>query len=119
MIEESKRIEYWNYLTAEKNQPRPRGITLQRLAVIKPEILRREDLWHEVIERPGAGDIAASEFYKTNGSASVRSRADFWEAVRSVILQEESKRNRQNKSLEPNGNEQRAKISRSTRQKRF
>ncbi len=51
MIEESKKNEFWNFLTTEKNQPRPKGITIQRLAVIKP-IAIESDLWLDVIERP-------------------------------------------------------------------
>ncbi len=92
MIEESKRIEYWNYLTLEKNQPRPRGITVQRLAVVKSELLKRVDLWNRVIENYGALSIPAADFYESGDASALRSRADFWEAVRGIIVREESRR---------------------------
>jgi len=84
MIEESKKIEFWNYLTAEKNQPRPKGITSQRLAVVKPLIIE-SDLWFDVIERYNADRLSAREFYQTADAASNDSRASFWESVRGII----------------------------------
>ena len=65
MTEESKRIEYWNFLTSEKNQPRPKGLTIHRLAVIKPLLIAQHDLWSQVIERHGAGTLTAAEFYQS------------------------------------------------------
>jgi hypothetical protein len=90
MIEETKRIEYWNFLTAEKNQARPKGITVQRLSVVKPQFLKLDEVWSEVIDRYDAGDQSAALFY-TSGEAAVRSRAAFWNAVRSFIAREGSK----------------------------
>jgi hypothetical protein len=117
MIEESKKIEFWNFLTTEKNQPRPKGITTQRLAVIKPAILGSDDLWLEVIENHGAGDRAAAEFYQSREVASVQSRADFWEAVRTMIAQDENKRIQLNKRTAPENRTRGKVISRNNRRK--
>ncbi|MDQ3711543.1 MAG: hypothetical protein M3388_04920 [Acidobacteriota bacterium] len=100
MIEESKKNEFWNFLTTEKNQLRPRGITTQRLAVIKP-IALESDLWLDVIERHGATNRAAQEFYQSAEAASTNSRTTFWEAVRGIILLAENERkntDRQNRN---------------------
>ena len=91
MIKESKKIEFWNFLTTEKNQPRPKGITVQRLAVIKP-IAIKSDLWLDVIERQGATERNAQEFYQSTDAASTDSRTDFWKAVRRIILKGENER---------------------------
>ena len=91
MTEEIKRIEYWNFLTAEKNQPRPKGITVHRLGVVKPQFLKLDDVWSEVIDKYNAGDQSAALFYKSGEAAAVRSRAAFWDAVRSFIVREGSK----------------------------
>ncbi len=87
MIKESKKIEFWNFLTTEKNQPRPKGITVQRFAVIKP-IAIKSDLWLDVIERQGATERNAQEFYQSTDAASTDSRTDFRKAVRRIILKE-------------------------------
>jgi hypothetical protein len=87
MIEERKKIEFWNYLTNEKNQPRPKGITPQRLAVIKPEVLNSTELWFEVIERFGAESKTAPEFYQSSVADGIDSRATFWEKIRRIIVQ--------------------------------
>lgn len=86
MTEESKRIEYWNFLTSEKNQPRPKGLTVHRLAVIKPLLIAQPDLWSLVIELHGAGTLSAAEFYQSGEMSATRSRADFWDAVRDFTL---------------------------------
>ena len=91
MIEERKKIEFWNFLITEKNQARPKGITIQRLAVIKP-IAIESDLWDEVIEQPGASERTAEEFYQSQEAAAAQSRTNFWEAVRGIIKQGESER---------------------------
>ncbi len=91
MIEESKKKEFWEFLTTEKNQARPKGITVQRLAVVKPLAIK-SDLWIEVIERHGASDQTAQEFYQSEDPSSKLSRADFWEAVRDIIRQGETER---------------------------
>lgn len=95
MISENKRIEFWNFLTTEKNQPRPKGITVQRLAVIKPILLGFDELWLTVIDQHGALDRTAAEFYGSNEEKSVRSRADFWTTVGSFIRQSGNKSNLQ------------------------
>lgn len=95
MIAENKRIEFWNFLTGEKNQPRPKGITIQRLAVIKPTLLTFDELWATVIDQYGASDRTAAEFYGSKEEQSVRSRADFWTTVGSFIRQSENKSNQQ------------------------
>ncbi len=92
MTAESKRIEYWNFLTSEKNQPRPKGLTVHRLAVIKPLLIAQPDLWSRVIELHGAGTLTAAEFYQSGEASAVRSRADFWDAVRDFILREDRNR---------------------------
>jgi hypothetical protein len=99
MTEESKRIEYWNFLTTEKNQPRPKGLTVHRLAVIKPLLISQDDLWSQVIERHGAAALTAAEFYQSDNLSAVRSRTDFWDAVRVFILREDRNRIAQDKPL--------------------
>lgn len=91
MIEETKKIEYWNFLTTEKNQPRPKGITRQRLAVIKLLIIKSE-VWREIIGQAGAKNQTAAEFYQAGDAASKLSRTIFWETVRGIILQKEGER---------------------------
>jgi hypothetical protein len=98
MTEESKRIEYWNFLTGEKNQSRPKGVTAHRLAVIKPLLIAQPDLWSRVIELPGAGTRTAVEFYYSGDQSAVRSRIDFWDAVRVFILREDRNRTARNES---------------------
>ena len=92
MTEESKRIEYWNFLTSEKNQPRPKGLTVHRLAVVKPLLIAQPDLWSRVIELHGAEAITAAEFYQSGEASAIRSRAEFWDAVRVFILREDRNR---------------------------
>lgn len=106
MIEESKKNEFWNFLITEKNQPRPKGITIQRLAVIKP-IAIESDLWLDVIERHGATNRTAREFYQSAEAVSTDSRTNFWEAVRGIILLAENERKnsgRQNRNALSNPN---------------
>ena len=116
MIAESKRIEFWNFLTTEKNQARPKGITVHRLAVIKPAIIGLDDLWLTVIDHAGAGNRKADEFYQSNEEAAARSRIDFWEGVRSVIRQDENKKSRQNLSSDQNRKSHQTTFSRKRRQ---
>jgi hypothetical protein len=96
MTEESKRIEYWNFLTSEKNQPRPKGLTVHRLAVIKPLLIAQHDLWSRVIEGHGAVALTAAEFYRSGDLSAVRLRIEFWDAVRGFILREDRNRTSQN-----------------------
>ena len=84
MMTEEKKIEYWNYLTAEKNSARPRGITAQRLALIKPVVLASA-IWFDVIVRYGAERCAAKEFYQSQSAAAVHSRANFWGEVSRMV----------------------------------
>jgi hypothetical protein len=98
MTEESKRIEYWNFLISEKNQPRPKGLTVHRLAVIKPLLIAQLDLWSRVIELYGAEALTAAEFYQSGKVSAARSRADFWDAVRGFILREDRNRIAQDES---------------------
>lgn len=97
MIAENKRIEFWNFLVAEKNQARPKGITTQRLAVIKPVLIGSEELWISVIEEAGAADRTAAEFYQSNDPVAINSRTAFWNGVRTLIRQEENKAAPQNR----------------------
>lgn len=91
MITEIKRIEFWNFLTTEKNQPRPKGITQQRLAVIKPLVIE-SNIWQDVIGHSETNNQAAVEFYQSGNAASKLSRTVFWAAVRGIILQAEKAR---------------------------
>jgi len=91
MISENRRLEFWNFLTAEKNQPRPKGITTQRLAVIRPAILDLDEVWLKVIGAEHAGERSAAEFYESKAPESVISRTEFWAAVSSFIRQGETK----------------------------
>ena len=80
-IEETRKIEFWNFLTTEKNQPRPKGITAQRLAVIKPLVIGL-DIWQQIIESAETLNQAAVEFYQSGNAASKLSRTVFWTASR-------------------------------------
>jgi hypothetical protein len=62
MITKEKKLEFWNYLTNEKNVVRPRGITVQRLAVIKPLALE-SGIWFDVILRHGAESHRITPYY--------------------------------------------------------
>ena len=120
MIEESKKIEFWNFLTAEKNQARPKGITIQRLAVIKSAILKSE-VWSEIIERHGAADRTAQEFYQSADAAAALSRTQFWEAVRDIIRQGETERQNTEARRNPRSstNTGKRRVSTNSRRKRF
>ncbi len=96
MISQNRKLEFWNFLISEKNQPRPKGITIQRLAVIKPILIGFDDLWLTIIDQYGAVDRGAAEFYQSNEAASVHSRTEFWTAVRNLIRDDEIKKNHQN-----------------------
>ncbi len=96
MIDDSKRIEFWNFLITEKNQARPKGITIQRLAVIKPVLIDSDELWSKVINPQDAANRTASEFYQSNEAAANESRTAFWEAVRLIVRQGENKTNQDN-----------------------
>ncbi len=91
MISENRKLEFWNFLTAEKNQPRPKGITTQRLAVIRPMILELDEVWLKVIGQDNTGDGSAADFYGSKEPESVISRTEFWSAVRKFIKQSETK----------------------------
>jgi len=101
MISQNRRLEFWNFLTAEKNQPRPKGITTQRLAVIRPAILDLDEVWMKVIGPDNTGDRSAADFYESKAPESVVSRTEFWAAVSSFIRQGESKIN-DNQRSNPN-----------------
>lgn len=89
MISKNRRLEFWNFLVAEKNQPRPKGITAHRLSVIRPMILDLDEIWIKVIGSDVAGERSASDFYGSKDPESVLSRTEFWSAVRSFIRQGE------------------------------
>lgn len=107
MISESKKIEFWNFLTTEKNQPRPKGITVHRLAMLKPAMLGSDDLWQQVIEDSGAADRSAAEFYESDENSSVDSRAVFWSAVRRLISELENRDNKRTSKPERAANKHR------------
>ena len=91
MISEKRKLEFWNFLTSEKNQPRPKGITTQRLAVIRPAILDLDEVWLKIIGPDNTGERSAADFYGSKEPESVISRTEFWSAVRSLIRQDETK----------------------------
>jgi hypothetical protein len=91
MISENRKLEFWNFLTSEKNQPRPKGITTQRLAVIRQAVLDLEEVWLKVIGSENTGERSAVDFYESKGPESVISRTEFWSAVRKIIKQCETK----------------------------
>lgn len=91
MITQNRRLEFWNFLTAEKNQPRPKGITMQRLAVIRQAILVLDEVWLKIIGPDNPGDRSAADFYGSKEPESVISRAEFWSAVRKFIKPLETK----------------------------
>ena len=99
MISQNRRLEFWNFLTAEKNQPRPKGITTQRLAVIRPSILELDEVWIKIIDPDTTGERSAVDFYGSNESAAVNSRTVFWTAVRNIILQDENNKSNQKSEL--------------------
>jgi DNA polymerase sigma len=119
MITENKRIEFWNFLTTEKFQPRPKGITIQRLAVLKPAIIASEELWLIVITKYNANNREASEFYRSNEESAICSRTDFWSAVQSRILHDENKRSQCNQKTNPDNPSRHKVILRKVRRKRF
>jgi hypothetical protein len=101
MVSQNRRLEFWNFLIAEKNQPRPKGITTQRLAVLRPAILDLEEVWLKVIDADKTGERSAADFYGSKEPESIISRTEFWSAVRSLIRQRETKpiENRQSKPI--------------------
>ena len=92
MISEKIKLEFWNFLTAEKNQPRPKGITTQRLAVIRPLILELDEVWMKVIGPDNSGERSAADFYASKEPESVTSRTEFWAAVSNLIRQGATKK---------------------------
>ncbi len=72
-----KKLEFWNYLTNEKNVIRPCGLTVQRLVVIKSLALE-SGIWFDVILRHGAERSSAREFYESESAVAVHSRTNFW-----------------------------------------
>jgi hypothetical protein len=118
MIDDIKRIEFWNFLVTEKNQARPKGITIQRLAVIKPVLIGSDELWSNVINLHGAADRTASEFYQSNELAANQSRTAFWDAVRSIIRQCENKKI-QNNQRQDTSRKSRRKPNPRNRRKQF
>jgi hypothetical protein len=115
MIDESKKIEFWNFLVTEKNQARPKGITIQRLAVIKPVLISSDELWIKVIEEQGASDRSSAEFYQSNEPAAILSRTAFWDSVRSIIRQNENKTSQGNQRPKTSANPRRKPVSRNRR----
>ena len=115
MITETRRLEFWNFLIAEKNQPRPKGITTQRLAVIRPAILSLDEVWLKVVDQNAGSDRSAADFYGSNEPAAITSRTEFWAAVRSVVRLDENKTNAQNQSSNPGGQSRRKWGSRNKR----
>lgn len=101
MISKQRKLEFWNFLIAEKNQPRPKGITIQRLAVIRPVILDLDEIWMKIIGPDTAGERSASDYYGSKEPESVISRTEFWSAVRSLIRQRETK-TVENQTSKPN-----------------
>lgn len=99
MISENRKLEFWNFLISEKNQPRPKGITMQRLAVIRPAILSLEDVWLKIVDQNEIGDRSAVDFYGSKEPAANDSRTEFWEAVRKMIRQDENKPVKQSQPL--------------------
>jgi len=91
MISQNRRLEFWNFLTAEKHQPRPKGITTQRLAVIRLAILDLDEVWMKVIGQYDTSERSAADFYGSKAPESVISRTEFWAAVSSFIRQGETK----------------------------
>jgi hypothetical protein len=91
MISKNRRLEFWNFLIAEKNQPRPKGITAHRLSVIRPVILDLDEIWMKVIGPDTSSESSASDFYGSKEPESLISRTEFWSAVRSFIKQGETK----------------------------
>jgi len=111
MISENRKLEFWNFLTAEKNQPRPKGITTQRLAVIRPLILGLDEVWLKVIGPDNTGELSAADFYGSKEPEAAISRTEFWSAVRKFIRQSETKtiENQPSKSNRRNNRINRAK----------
>ncbi len=97
MITEEKKLEFWNYLTTEKNVVRSRGIIVQRLAVIKPLALE-SGIWFDVILRHGAEKSSAREFYESKSAAAVHSRAIFWSLIGRIAKDSIATRTQNNRS---------------------
>lgn len=92
MISENRKLEFWNFLTSEKNQPRPKGITTQRLAVIKPVILSLDEVWLKIIGPDNTGERSAADFYESKELESATSRTEFWSAVSNLIRNDKTKK---------------------------
>lgn len=99
MNSESRKLEFWNFLIAEKNQPRPKGITMQRLAVIRPALFNLDDVWLKIVDQHKIGDRSAVDFYASKEPAAINSRTEFWDAVGKIIRQAENKANKQSQPL--------------------
>lgn len=92
MIPESKRIEFWDYLLAEK-RPRPKGVTTRRLLKVRQEVIADDFFWDDVIYRFGATHVSAREFYgEERRFASDQSRSNFWAMVREKISSHDKQR---------------------------
>lgn len=117
MISQNRKLEYWNYLISEKNQPRPKGITIQRLAVIRPAILCLDDLWMRIVDSQDAGESSAAEFYGANEPGAIDSRTEFWNAVRSFIRQCENNKPVQKQPSKPNRGSLKKLITRNRKRK--
>ena len=115
MISENRRLEFWNFLIGEKNQPRPKGITSQRLAVIRPAMLELEDVWMKVIGPENTGERSPADFYGSKESESNISRTEFWSAVRSIIRQYETK-TVENQTSKPNNKRRQVNNGKTNRQ---
>jgi hypothetical protein len=86
MVNQEKRIEYWNYLTTEKAE-RPKGVTDKRLEKIKSEILADDQFWFQVIERHGAEFMSPVELYaEERRNRADHSRGNFWSMIREKIF---------------------------------
>jgi hypothetical protein len=112
MISENRKLEFWNFLIAEKNQPRPKGITTQRLVVIRPAIFSLDDLWVKIVGLHEIGDLSAVDFYASKEPAAINFRTEFWNAVRKLIRQQGNKASKQSQPLTGKIQSRRESISR-------
>lgn len=86
MIDEARKLQYWNHFTDESNKSfRPKKITDIRLKQIKKIVLGDDLLWQEVIAHHQANDKTPNELKEVSLSNYESARTDFWAKIRQKI----------------------------------
>jgi hypothetical protein len=89
MINEEKKLQYWNHFTDESSRSlRPKKITDIRLKQIKEIILGDDSLWQAIISRHHALDKTPNELKEASPPDYQHARANFWAMVREKIARQ-------------------------------